>query len=180
MPAEMDSQLKIRVSPELRSQLEAAAAERGMSLSKAITEALRASVEHRRFNPKKPTFGILRVIEEAMDAAGESALFEQTHSWEISKQKNWVEDATAYDRAADAAIAVLRAFRPAGKVSNPPATPWDGAFWSDFYLKQAATGEPNVPENLALAQDLRASVGDRLAQRVLAHVSKCPSKREKP
>jgi Arc-like DNA binding dprotein len=186
----MAVQVNLRVNEGMRDKLVAAAEARDVSMNKEINDRLGRTFDAPRlFDTKKPTFGVLRILEEAMNAAGESALFERTHSWEIARTKSWLSDPTAYHAAMEAAIAVLRECAPAGKKIAPETpTPWDGRFWAEFFLKQAASGKPNVPENIALAQDLRASIGDELAKRIGARVNSDPheaarnrvAKREKP
>ena len=105
----MAVQVNLRVREDMRDKLVAAAEARGVSMNKEINDRLGSTFDAaKRFDPKKPTFGILRVIEEAMNAAGKSALFEQTHFWEIAQTKSWLNDPTAYQAAMDAAFAVLR------------------------------------------------------------------------
>lgn len=167
MAQEESSQLKFRIDRELRERLEEVAAKNGASLNKEITERLVRSFEAKSLDDSKPTFGILKMLQEAMNAAGESALFEENDfSWEIARQKRWTDSALAYGRAVEAAIAILEALRPAGRSpSDDNPTPWDGRFWGEYFLKFAASGKPNVPENQALATDLNKSIGD-LVQRI--------------
>lgn len=167
MATEEDSQLKFRVERGLRERLEEAAAKNGVSLNKEITDRLLRSFETSSLHEDRPSYGILKLLQEAMNVAGESALFQENDfSWEIARQKKWTDSALAYGRAMEAAITILEALRPPG---HPPAdhhlTPWDGRFHGEYFLKWAATGKPNVPENQQLATDLKASLGD-LANRL--------------
>ncbi|WP_375762855.1 Arc family DNA-binding protein [Bradyrhizobium sp. Pha-3] len=167
MAQEDSSQLKFRIDRELRDQLEKAAEKNGVSLNKEITERLVRSLEAKSLDDSKPTFGILKLIQEAMNAAGEAALFEENDmSWEIARKKLWTDSPQAYGRAVEATITILEALRPATRRApdNYP-TPWDGVFWGEYFLKFAASGKPNVPENQALATDLNKSLG-ALVQRI--------------
>jgi hypothetical protein len=175
----MAVQVNLRVGEDMRDKLIEAANARGVSMNKEINDRLGRSFDAaQRFDFKKPTFGILRVIDEAMTAAGESALFEQTHSWEVARTKSWLNDPAAYQIAMDTVIEVLRECAPSGeKVTAENKTPWDGRFWAEFFLKMASSGEPNVPENLMLAQNLRASFDDALAARVRTRMNYDPTSR---
>lgn len=159
-------QLKLRIEPELREQLEKAAAERGVSLNKELNERLQRSIDD--LPPKNPLArGILRIAEEAMEAAGEYEMFEYTMSRRDAREMNWLNDRIAFDLATEAAIEVIRAFAPSAiRAGEHGYGSWDGRFFAEFFLKQAATGEGTSPEGQQLAKLLHAGVSsivDRIA-----------------
>ena len=145
---------------------------RGVPLSREINDLLQRSFEYDGAPGRRNRLaqGILRVMAEAMDAAGESALFTKHQRWDVARQQNWVNDPDAYELATGAAAQILTAFKPPGKKVAKP-TSWDARHWAEFILKQAATGEPNTdaPEARMLAQQLRAMIGDDLAARIEAN-----------
>jgi hypothetical protein len=166
-------QINLRVKPDLREQIEQAAEVRGVSVTEEINDRLRRSLEDcigiqdKSPPPNKLARGVLTVVEEVMNAAGESALFNQSQSWAIARTKNWVNDPTAYHIATQAAAEVFKAFAPPGEREvDQPAGPWDALFFAEFFLKQAATGEGNVDEARPFAQRLRTAIGDELAGRI--------------
>jgi hypothetical protein len=169
------AQLKVRIEPEMRERLERSAAERGVSLNRELGDRLRQSLEADRAPGRKnrAAQAILRIAEETMNAAGESALFSQTLSWEVARQKNWVTDPYAYGAAMEAAIEVLKEFTPAGE-PVAPKNDFDPRFWAEFVLKQAASGAGNVPEADPLARELHAGLSD-LAERISAFAKIDPS-----
>jgi hypothetical protein len=189
------AQLRFRVDKHLRDRLEQAAEEHGVSLNKEIAERLTRSLEPPHFDETRPHYGILRLLDQVMNAAGESALFARTHSWEIARRMSWLDDGFAYEQAMTAAGEVLKALKPAH--SSLPEEPgvWDGKYWAEWFLKMVATGKPNVPENQAMVTDLRSSLGaltERLAAfadidpserphaRARAHLAKGPNKPRSP
>jgi hypothetical protein len=152
------------VKPELHAQLREQADANGVSVTEEINELLRKGLSAPSFAPS--TEGILVLLGEAMKAAGESSLFALTQSWDLARERDWIDDPYAYDHAMKAAITVLQAFKPEGKARPPEIdTPWSGEFWGRRVLKMAATGEPNVPEATDHARKLHHAAG-RLAARI--------------
>lgn len=176
MPRGPIAQLKVRLEPELREKLERSATDRGVSLNKELSDRLQRSLEY-DYAPgrrNQSVQAILRIVEEAMNAAGDAALFTQTLSWNVARQKNWVNDPYAYRVATEAAIEILKELTPQGDFATPEHG-HDGRFWAEFFLKQAATGEGHVPETQPLARALHAGLGE-LADRIAAMAKINPRK----
>jgi hypothetical protein len=119
--------LGLRVTPELKQQLDTAAERSGRSQSQEAEFRLESSFERASLLPDvaRMTFGELGAIVVlagyAMDRAGRHA------EWVVSQGKNaqgdaWLSDARAYDVAVKAAVRILEAFRPKGEV-KPIAGP---------------------------------------------------------
>jgi hypothetical protein len=136
--------MSLRVTPETKRRLDAAAMEKGRSLSQeaevrldqsfhdedAIKGAL-ALAYGRRFA------GILLVLARAMREAGWSASLMKTGSFESAAE--WLNDPWAYEQAVQAATTVLEAFRPEGEILPPPPPvdpithePRGEDFWDDM------------------------------------------------
>jgi hypothetical protein len=166
MPADQEAQMKMRVDRPLHKHLEEAAAARGVSMNREIVDRLRLSLD--AWPPNPMTQPIFAVLDEAMQSAGESALFALTQSWELARKRDWLDDPYAYEKAVEAAIAVLEAFKPTSEKHAPETiTPWNGEFWAKRAIKMAASGQPNVPEMKERALRLHRSVG-RLSARMSA------------
>jgi hypothetical protein len=177
MPSRPRAQINLRIDAELRESLDRAATEHGVSLNRELGDRLRRSLEQERVPSGRNALAraILRIVEEAMNAAGESALFSQTHSWDVARQKDWTNDPYAYGQAVAAGIEVLKEFTPSGDQIMPLTTTLDARFWAEFFLKQAATGKGHVPETQPLAEALHAGLGN-LADRISAFANINPGK----
>jgi hypothetical protein len=162
-------QINLRIPPELRDQVQAAAGQRGVSMNKEITDRLKRSLErssHRAWH-SQATEELLELIGDAMNSAGSSALFSLTHSWDLARQQDWIGSAYAYGRAVEAATKLLDKLKP-DQEKAPPAhteTPWDADFWAEFGLKQARSGKGNVREADARAQELHKAYRNIVASR---------------
>jgi hypothetical protein len=177
MPSRPRAQINLRIETELRESLERAAAKRSVSLNRELGDRLRRSLDQERVPSGRNALAraILRIVEEAMNAAGDAALFDQTHSWEVARQKDWTNDPYAYGQAVAAGIEVLREFTPSGDQIIPIGPTLDARFWAEFFLKQAASGKGHVPETQPLAEALHAGLGD-LVDRISAFANINPSK----
>jgi hypothetical protein len=171
-------QMKIRIDAELRASLEASANRFGYSLNREISDRLRLSLSGLVPEPGKfpnSVVGLMRMVVEAMTAAGESALFAKSHSWTHAGKDNWLDDPYAFDQAVDAARAIFETLRPKAPLVRPDVeTPWDGKFWEEFFLKQAATGEGNVPENQLLARTLKLHMEEKFGDRIAHFANEDP------
>jgi len=116
-----DAQLKVRIEPELRRQIEEAAHARGVSLNREIVDRLAKSFSDYISDDRLAQGGFaqygaagapLQLAAEAMWLAG-------TQAAAYSGASNWFDDPYAYDQATKAASGVLQAFRPEGDVGVP-------------------------------------------------------------
>jgi hypothetical protein len=107
------AQLNVRVALDLRQRLERAAAERGVSLNREITDRLTRSLTEddadvQRESDVQTTFygttlrGIMALVASAMHWAG--------------RRGSWLDDPLAYYRAIEAADVVLKALAPPAKI----------------------------------------------------------------
>src|SRR4051794_27319867 len=107
-------QINLRVPDDFRERLQAAAAERGVSVNKEITDRLQKTFdEDVRISLDGQTadlYAILRVVATAMELTGPTAGFMSTPT--IDATKTWLNNSFAYDQAVQAAVTVLEAFRP--------------------------------------------------------------------
>ena len=103
------AQLNVRVALDLRQRLERAAADRGVSLNREITDRLARSLTEddadvQRESDVQTTFygatlrGIMALVASAMHWAG--------------RRGSWLDDPLAYYRAIEAADVVLKALAP--------------------------------------------------------------------
>ncbi|HEY1432714.1 MAG TPA: TraY domain-containing protein [Stellaceae bacterium] len=108
--------LSIRVSPETRDRLVAAAQESGRSLTTEIENRLSRTFERQSlvvevmnllFGEGLP--GLLMIAGRAMRQAGASRLRQRRGDFEV---RDWLADADAYDAAVTAVHKVLDEFRP--------------------------------------------------------------------
>jgi hypothetical protein len=109
-----------RGTSELHDQIRAAARESNCSVSQEIEVRLLASFgQHSELREQaldEPIDGILQLIREAMDVAGNAAASLATLS---NKSTHWVDNSYAFDQAVQAAVTMLDRFRPAGEPHLP-------------------------------------------------------------
>ncbi|HEY1709575.1 MAG TPA: hypothetical protein VGG10_15010 [Rhizomicrobium sp.] len=104
----------VRLSPELREQLENAAAENGQSLSREIENRLAASFSNDKYNRVvklfggEKTFGLAWLIAIAL----KKLRLQTWHSWH--------EDAYTFEQAKSAVLKIMTSLRPEGDSSRPP------------------------------------------------------------
>jgi hypothetical protein len=111
-------QLKLRTKEPLRARIEAAAAERGVSMNAEIEDRLSRSFDtlEETFGSRE-IFGLLRIVGAAMHEVGIHAGFAATNSLEGSR--HWFDSPWAYDQAVRAAEKVFEALRPEGEIVAP-------------------------------------------------------------
>jgi hypothetical protein len=117
--------LNMRTTRETREKLEASASANGRSLAQEVEARLEQAFEQdQRLEDvfgSADLFGLLRAVGTAMDAAGKSAAFMSTRSPEGAR--GWIDHPYAYDQALQAAVQVLQALRPHGKIEPPDVRP---------------------------------------------------------
>lgn len=111
----------MRMRPEMRASLEAAAAASGKSITDEIHDRLAQSFakEDRtlaEFGGSQP-HAIIRLIMENFWLAGAQAYF-QKHL-QVAKPQDWLNDPYAYDEAVKCAAGILEGFRPSGEIAPP-------------------------------------------------------------
>jgi hypothetical protein len=116
--------MSLRVTPEMKNQLERAALANGRSLSQEAEFRLQQSFRDDDLLPRllaaaygPRLAGVLMMIGSAMSAAGRSAGFSQTFTLEGST--NWMDLAWPYHQARGAAEQVLATLRPEGEIDVP-------------------------------------------------------------
>jgi len=117
--------LGLRVTPETKARLDSAAASAGRSQSQQaeflIEQALRdedAMARLQREFGGPACYAILTVAGRAMGRAGLNAA-----AYSDFKGDDWTSDPASYEHAIDAAVIILRAMRPQGKLSSPGSAP---------------------------------------------------------
>ncbi len=116
--AESDTvQINWRMKEPLRRALELSAKKRGISMNQEITRCVEAfySAERRVDEAfgNQEIFGLMKVVSAAFIEAARGAAG-------LVSAKNFVDNPFVYDQGAKAALKVLDAFRPSGKI-EPPA-----------------------------------------------------------
>ena len=110
-------QLKVRMKEPLRGQLEKAAKARGMSLNAEIGKRLERSFETEdRFGGPR-VVDLIETIATVMKTTGEHAGFIETRK--LANQGEWLFLPWAFDQATKAANAIMKHYKPKGKVTAP-------------------------------------------------------------
>ena len=113
-------QLKLRIKEELRSRLEKAAKTRDVSMNAEIWERLEKSFEFEDRFGGTLVADLLESIGAAMRSTGEHGAFFATY--QIQKDGKWLANPYAFDQATKAAMTVIEAHRPSGKIIIPSPT----------------------------------------------------------
>jgi hypothetical protein len=160
-------QLKLRIKERLREQMELSARERGVSMNSEINYRLENSIEYTRriedvFGDSQ-IFAIVKIIATAMTEIGRS---EYLHSRRFRDEGvRWLGDPYAYDEAVGAALKVLEALRPPGKIVVPePERLPNGTLLSPRGIG-AASAEASM-ERIAYATNERSDLGPGLVDRI--------------
>ena len=122
--------LSLRVTPQLKSKLDAAAVDTGRSQTQEIEFRLEQSFDRTEliFDSMKLAYGaelagLLMLIGRAMSGAGRTAGL-KANTFQFTGEE-WLADPFAYDQASNAAVAVLKGLRPPKRVT---ATGGDAKF----------------------------------------------------
>ena len=111
--------LGLRVTPELKQQLDEAAQRSGRSQSTEAAMRLARSFEHQELLPEvvslaydKQAAGLFLLLAEVMQAAGWLHLDVTRRRYYADDPLHWTEDLEAFDNAVEAANTLLSAARP--------------------------------------------------------------------
>lgn len=112
--------LSVRVTPEMKLHIAAAALRSGRSQSQEIEYRLERSLERESLLPDVLTLaygeqlaGVLLLIGDAMERAGEVSAGMVDHSLGYEwADRDWMQYPEEYDQAVQAAVAILEAARP--------------------------------------------------------------------
>jgi hypothetical protein len=161
--------LGLRVTPEMKEQLDAAVERSGRSQSQEVEYRLQRSFDQEGFLPDTMALGfgtqlagLVILMAYHMERAGRLATWEATHDVASWKGDAWLQNPVGYDTAVKAAIAVLEAARPPG-----PADIWGDEVVIDHAANVAAylSGGPGVP----YAADVRRLLGPAMVKRIKSH-----------
>jgi hypothetical protein len=107
-------QINLRLKPELRDELQAAAGRNNSTVTKEITERLQASLDHELlFDPQfvsPKTQGLIQLLASVMHTVGPVAGISSTHTAEGAR--SWFDDPFAYEQVFKAIALTLEALRP--------------------------------------------------------------------
>jgi hypothetical protein len=166
--------LSVRISPELRDQMEKAAQQSERSLTQETELRLQLSFAADRHLMDalalafgEPLSALLLLIGRVMNTTGRSAGFSATNTLEGAE--DWVSNGFAYDQAVEAANAILEAARPEGDAAS-------SAFLSGLdlgvgmampYLTAVADPNAGITANLQrIGRETRERLGDEVADRI--------------
>jgi hypothetical protein len=138
--------LGLKVTPEIKNRLDAAARARGRTQSQEaearLERSFRAEDEVKgalALAYGRRVGGILLVLARAMNDAGWGSGLIKTNSFEGAA--DWLDEPWAYDQMVQAAKTVLEAFRPEGEIHPPPPPvdpitfePRNANYWDDLPL----------------------------------------------
>ena len=113
-------QVKVRIKEELRARLENAAKARDVSMNAEIGERLETSFEYENRLGGPMVADLLESIGATMRSTGEHGAFFATH--QLHKDGKWLANPYAFDQAAKAAMTIIEAHRPSGKIMIPSPT----------------------------------------------------------
>jgi hypothetical protein len=156
-------QINLRIKPELRSRLKEEADRREISVTKEINDRLEHSFDERQqvdiFRNEK-LYGILQVVANAMQSAGEVCSFFATAR--PDSRENWFDDPYAFEQARLAAIHVLECLQPDGEVIRPKAVTNAetlGAGLAQGIIEEAASGFTRTGGTVDRARRLHRDLG---------------------
>lgn len=116
--ASVRAQVPLRIPEALRARIEKAAKETGQSMNAEIIDRLEKSfgIEDRLGGPR--LVEIVEAMASAMKTTGQTASLLQSDT--VMDQGQWLRLPYAFDKATEAAMAVLEHHRPPGVVGVPP------------------------------------------------------------
>jgi hypothetical protein len=189
MEREQRVPLSVRVSPDLRDQIEKAAQQSGRSLTQETEIRLQGSfaADHHLMDALDLAFGrqlagLLTLLAHVMRQAGRSAGFRSTSPNTLEGAENWMLNAYAFDQAMEAANAVLDAVRPEGDASPPahlatavnplPGLNLDPAdSFIPYLVAVAYGGSASISDNLKrIGAEVREKLGEAVADRITRHI----------
>ena len=169
--------LSLRVTPETKRSLDAAAAAAGRSLSQEAELRLEQSFSRQALLSgamslaygRQATAIVLTLARELVHAGRIGSVIS---TGKFETMENWVSNPFAYKQAIEAAGAVLEAFRPPGQISPVgPGPGSDGALITLAAIKNPAWGDQfpdqhRNPEMERFAAEIRDLAGDELVSRI--------------
>ena len=113
------AQVPLRIPEATRARLEKAAKARGVSMNAEIVERLARSFETEARLGGPRVVELIETIAKVMRSTGEHAGFYETGK--LANQGQWLALPYAFDQATKAANAVLKHYKPKGKIVLPKA-----------------------------------------------------------
>jgi hypothetical protein len=118
----------LRVTPEMKTQLDTAAKQNGRSLSQEVEIRLERSFDRQKLLPEVLTLtyreelsGLLMLLGVAMDEVGRLHI-NTTRRGDKVPDIHWTDEPKAFDQAVQAAIMILKAARPSPGAGKPQNT----------------------------------------------------------
>lgn len=152
--------LGLRVTPEMKARLDAAAERNGRSQSQEAELRLERSFERDDMLPQllrtafgSITAGHLLAIGFLMTNAGLREYWSR-HSDDLAGEHNWPNDPTAFDQAVQSALTWLNAAKPAGAVLESSVSP--GVKFAKNMIESLQHAALAPPQNDALGHHLAA------------------------
>lgn len=174
------TQIKLRVHEPLRSLIEEAANEHGISVNAEISNRLRKTFDdERRVDNVLQTregIGIAKLLAALICEIGKISGFEASRTVEGSL--NWFNNPWAFDRAVRATKVALDALRPEGEIEEPAhyllgadaaAKAHTEEWFAQEILKELMTGDLRYGDDGNRVETLRNELGDlypRLCERI--------------
>jgi hypothetical protein len=162
-------QINLRLKPDLRAALQAAADARGVSMTREITERLENSLKpQNQYGPLHAgpdAFRIGLALGETLEFAGQRAA--QIAAGANETPPDWLDHPYAYQQAVEAVDVVLRVLAPRGDVVPPDSFP--ESYWRTvgeaagccLALAETMHGRPSDPSAQAADRThwLRSVIG---------------------
>lgn len=123
-------QTAIRISDDLKAQIEAAAKANGETFNKEVSRRLSKSFEPASPVPETQSLGVLtdavaRLIATAMHSAGnETAFLLNNRREHQDRSEHWLDDHLAYQQAKAAVEMLLQGLAPSEKIFPKPDDAW--------------------------------------------------------
>lgn len=153
----------MRMRPETREALDAAASASGKSITDEIHDRLTLTFNDPEFTLTdfggRQPYAILRLAMEHFAKTGAYAYFQKHRA--APRPQDWLDDPYAFDQALKCVIAIFEGFRPKGEVV-PPDIPKTGDPLIDAALRDigASFARGALIDILQAETDLPQSVGD--------------------
>lgn len=118
-------QFNLRISPEMRAELQAIAESNRRTVTDEINDRLRRSMDAEYsdhvHHETAESRALVTVMHQAMVTAGDIGIFTLSDgSFDDLGKGKWLDDPYTFERAVRAAMAILEGFRPKGMTSRKP------------------------------------------------------------
>jgi hypothetical protein len=160
--------LGLRVTPEIKLRLDAAAAQSGRSQSQEAELRLGHSFEREDLLPEvlgepysPPMAGLLLALGLVMTHTGLREYW--ARSTDFGFNDHWINDPTAFDEALRGAFALLNYARPAGLPSKPVVSPPPGVQFANAMI-DALEGEPSPLAGVGTIPALLGPIAQRMIE----------------